>query len=75
MGGNYRAGLAEIGMLDSVEFRQIPDPHAGPGEVEIEVEAAALNFKDIVNGLGVLPAKAVKWQQPMAAESTLSSIL
>jgi acyl transferase domain-containing protein/NADPH:quinone reductase-like Zn-dependent oxidoreductase/surfactin synthase thioesterase subunit len=60
IGGNYRASLAEIGMLDSVEFRQTPEEPVGVGDVEIDVLAAALNFKDIMNGMGVLPAKAVK---------------
>ncbi len=58
-GGAWRAGLAETGSLDSVEFRQTPTPAPGPGELEIAVLAAALNFKDIVNGMGVLPKKAV----------------
>jgi acyl transferase domain-containing protein/NADPH:quinone reductase-like Zn-dependent oxidoreductase/surfactin synthase thioesterase subunit len=58
-GGAWRAGLAETGSLDSVEFRQVPAPAPGEGELEIEVLAAALNFKDIVNGMGVLPKKAV----------------
>lgn len=60
VGGGYRAGLAETGSLDSVELRQIVLPSPGDGEVEIEVHAAALNFKDIVNGMGVLPEKAVR---------------
>ncbi len=59
VGGAWRAGLAETGSLDSVEFRQIPTPEPADGELEIEVLAAALNFKDIVNGMGVLPKKAV----------------
>lgn len=59
-GGAYRAQLAQIGDLDSVELRQTTVGAPGAGEVEIEVCAAALNFKDIVNGMGVLPAKAVQ---------------
>src|SRR5439155_23114433 len=31
----------------------------GDGEVEIAVEAAALNFKDIMNAMGLLPENAV----------------
>lgn len=58
-GGAWRAGLAETGSLDSVEFRQTAAPAPGEGELEIAVLAAALNFKDIVNGMGVLPKKAV----------------
>ena len=27
----------------------------GPGEVEIEVEASGLNFKDVLNALGLYP--------------------
>lgn len=59
-GGNYRAALAETGLLDSVEYRQSAEEPVGEGDVELDVLAAALNFKDIMNGMGVLPAKAVK---------------
>ncbi len=60
VGGRYRAGLAHTGLLDSVELRQIPAVIPAAGQVEIEVHAAGLNFKDVVNGMGVLPSRAVR---------------
>lgn len=35
-----------LGAPDDLELRDIPDPAAGPGEVVVRVEAAALNFFD-----------------------------
>ena len=46
------------GVLDSInitiERRRAP----GPGEVEIKVAAAALNFRDVLNALGMYPGDA-----------------
>ncbi len=58
-GGAYRADLSVPGMLDQIVFRQLPASEPGADEVEIAVEAAALNFKDIMNGMGLLPHQAV----------------
>jgi acyl transferase domain-containing protein/NADPH:quinone reductase-like Zn-dependent oxidoreductase/surfactin synthase thioesterase subunit len=58
-GGAYRADLSVPGVLDQIVFRQLPANDPGENEVEIAVEAAALNFKDIINGMGILPAHAV----------------
>ena len=58
-GGAYRADLSVPGMLDQIVFRQLSPRELGEGEVEIAVEAAALNFKDIMNGMGLLPHNAV----------------
>src|SRR5438552_9739440 len=46
-GGEYRADLSVPGMLDQIVFRQLPSNEPDEDEVEIAVEAAALNFKDI----------------------------
>src|SRR4051795_1576005 len=35
-----------FGGPDDLEFKELPDPVAGPGEVAIAVKAAALNFFD-----------------------------
>ena len=47
------------GMLDQIVFRRLPPNDPGEDEVEIAVRAAGLNFKDIMNAMGVLPEKAV----------------
>jgi NADPH2:quinone reductase len=36
----------ELGPADRLELAEIPDPEPGPGEVVIDVRAAALNFPD-----------------------------
>ncbi|MDJ0959365.1 MAG: NADPH:quinone oxidoreductase family protein [Acidimicrobiia bacterium] len=36
----------ELGPADRLELQDVPDPIAGPGEVVIDVHAAALNFPD-----------------------------
>jgi acyl transferase domain-containing protein/acyl carrier protein len=51
----FRAHLPETGNLSSVYYRQAARRRPAPGEVEIEVVAAGLNFRDILLGLGVLP--------------------
>ena len=55
----YRADVSEPGLLDQIGFRRLEPREPGDDEVEIAVEAAALNFKDIMNAMGVLPANAV----------------
>jgi NADPH:quinone reductase-like Zn-dependent oxidoreductase len=58
-GGAYRADLSVPGMLDQIVFRRLAASEPGETDVEIAVEAAALNFKDIMNGMGLLPEHAV----------------
>lgn len=36
----------ELGPVEGLELREVPDPEPGPGEVVIDVEVAALNFPD-----------------------------
>ncbi len=59
VGGAYRADLSDPGMLDQIGFRRLPPSEPGDEDVEIAVEAAALNFKDIMNAMGLLPENAV----------------
>lgn len=59
VGGSYRADVMEPGALDQIVFRRLDPRDPGPGEVEIAVEAAALNFKDVMNAMGLLPEHAV----------------
>ncbi len=53
-----RLRITECGVLDKLaigpEKRQAP----GPGEVEIRVRAAGLNFRDVMNALGTYPGDA-----------------
>ena len=56
--GAWRLAPADRGSLDRFECvaaaRRVP----GPGEVEIEVQATGLNFKDVLNVLGMYPGDA-----------------
>src|SRR5262249_24510134 len=55
VGGDYRADLGEPGVLDQIVFRRAAPADPAEGEVEIAVEAAGLNFKDVMNAMGLLP--------------------
>ena len=59
VGGDYRADLRDPGQLDQIVFRRLPPTEPGNEDVEIAVQAAALNFKDIMNAMGLLPENAV----------------
>jgi acyl transferase domain-containing protein/NADPH:quinone reductase-like Zn-dependent oxidoreductase/surfactin synthase thioesterase subunit/NADP-dependent 3-hydroxy acid dehydrogenase YdfG len=59
VGGAYRADLRDPGMLDQIVFRRFPSREPDAADVEIAVQAAALNFKDIMNAMGLLPDNAV----------------
>ena len=48
------------GALDQISFRHLPPREFGDLDVEIAVQAAALNFKDVMNAMGLLPADAVE---------------
>ena len=58
-GGDYHAEVSDPGQLDQIVFRRLPSRELAEDEVEIAVEAAALNFKDIMNGMGLLPENVV----------------
>jgi NADPH:quinone reductase-like Zn-dependent oxidoreductase/surfactin synthase thioesterase subunit/NADP-dependent 3-hydroxy acid dehydrogenase YdfG len=59
VGGDYRADQSEPGTLDAIVFRRSAPDEPGEQDVEIAVEAAALNFKDVMNAMGLLPEVAV----------------
>lgn len=58
-GSYYEAFFAEPGILDSVRFRRMAPATLADHDVEIAVKAAALNFKDVLNGMGLLSAESV----------------
>jgi NADPH:quinone reductase-like Zn-dependent oxidoreductase len=53
-----RLDIAERGAIDRVMLRRIERAAPGPGEVAIDVEAAGLNFRDVLNVLGMYPGDA-----------------
>jgi NADPH:quinone reductase-like Zn-dependent oxidoreductase/acyl carrier protein len=52
-------GSRHPGGLDSLGWEVGPPQTAGPGQVEIEVRAAGLNFRDMMWAMGLLPEEAL----------------
>jgi acyl transferase domain-containing protein/NADPH:quinone reductase-like Zn-dependent oxidoreductase len=57
-----RVTISEAGVLDHLGLEPMHRKAPGPGEVEIRVAAAGLNFRDVLHALGRLPQR-----QPEAA--------
>ncbi|WXB20298.1 SDR family NAD(P)-dependent oxidoreductase [Pendulispora albinea] len=51
----YRLVIDSPGALDSLVLRQAKRRAPGPGEIEVAVEAAGLNFLDVLSALGLRP--------------------
>jgi acyl transferase domain-containing protein/aryl carrier-like protein len=51
----YRLTIARPGSLDDLTAREVRRQSPGPGQVEIEVVAAGLNFSDVMKALGIYP--------------------
>ncbi|NMO18054.1 SDR family NAD(P)-dependent oxidoreductase [Pyxidicoccus fallax] len=54
-GRSFRLEIDKPGVLDDLLLRVTERRPPGPGEVEIAVEAAGLNFLDVLLALGVMP--------------------
>jgi acyl transferase domain-containing protein len=54
-GEPYRLEIVSRGQLDQVELRAAPRVAPGPGQVEIQVRATGLNFRDVLNVLDLYP--------------------
>jgi acyl transferase domain-containing protein/acyl carrier protein len=52
----FKLQLGQLSGLDSVQFRGTPRRPPLLGEVEVEVAAAALNFRDLMKVLGIYPS-------------------
>lgn len=52
---NFCLTISSPGALDTLKFRPEIRKEPGPGEVEIEVGAAGLNFKEVLFALGLMP--------------------
>jgi len=50
----FRLGIRHYGVLESLVVEPTPVQHPGPGELELAVDATGLNFRDVLNALGVL---------------------
>ena len=54
----YRLTLENAGQISGLEMKTCELPTPGPRDVEIDVAAAALNFRDVMVTLGLLPVLA-----------------
>ena len=55
-GDRFRAEIGTPGMLESVRMASVGRAEPGPGQVEIEVVVASLNFRDVMLAMGLLPS-------------------
>jgi len=56
-------GVSEFGGFDSLKVHEIPEPHAGPGQVRVRVRAAAVNPTDTFIATGAR-AEALRKDPP-----------
>ena len=54
-GENLQLQIQTRGVLDNLRLNALPRTRPGRGQVEIEVQAAGLNFRDVLNALGMYP--------------------
>lgn len=59
-GSPYVATIDEYGVLDNITLRENKKQACEEGMVEIQVKAAALNFRDIMMAMGLLSPEAVE---------------
>jgi NADPH:quinone reductase-like Zn-dependent oxidoreductase/SAM-dependent methyltransferase/acyl carrier protein len=53
--GPYLLTITERGTLDNLQLRAVTRRAPASGEVEIQVQASGLNFRDVLNALGLYP--------------------
>ncbi len=63
-GPSFTLDIAKPGQLDTLRLLAAPRLEPGPGQLEIEVYAAGLNYRDVLNAMGVYPGDPI----PLGAE-------
>ncbi len=53
--GPFRIRLARTGSFDGLKWEEFQPDKPGPGQVQLEVHAAGLNFSDVLKALGLYP--------------------
>lgn len=56
-GSAFRLEISTPGVLDGLTLRETRRREPGPGQVEIEVAAVSLNFRDVMKALALYPAE------------------
>ncbi|MBZ0294961.1 MAG: type I polyketide synthase [Anaerolineae bacterium] len=54
----FMLDIDERGVLDNLTFKPVERPAPGTGEIEIRVHATGLNFRDVLNALGMYSGNA-----------------
>ena len=69
---SFRLDISRPGSLENLILRGTTRPQPQPGEVEIRVNSAGLNFRDVMNAAGVYPGGPI----PFGAEcsGTISAV-
>ena len=57
---SFRLEFSAPGSLDNLILQETPRLAVGPGQVEIRVEAAGLNFRDVMWAMGLLSSEALE---------------
>ena len=57
--GEVRLAAAQPGLLGALRWEAAPALAPGPGEIAVRVMAAALNFRDVMWAMGLLPDEAL----------------
>jgi polyketide synthase 12 len=57
----FELNIEQKGVLDHLELRPISRRAPREGEVEVQVLAGGLNFRDVLNALGLYPGKAIRF--------------
>jgi NADPH:quinone reductase-like Zn-dependent oxidoreductase/acyl carrier protein len=63
---SFSLDITRPGQLDMLRLQPATRIEPGPGQVEIEVYAAGLNYRDVLNAMGVYPGDPI----PLGAECT-----
>ncbi len=53
----FRLELGSISSIDQLAFHARPSGSPSAGEVQIEIQAAGLNFRDVLKALGIYPSE------------------
>ncbi len=54
---NFQVNMAALGQLDTLAPAATVRTEPGPGQIEVQMHAAGLNFKDVLRALGMLSAE------------------
>jgi phthiocerol/phenolphthiocerol synthesis type-I polyketide synthase C len=57
---SFRLEIGHQGNLDSLTLVEQPRVAPGPGQVEVRIHAAGLNFRDVMWAMGLLPEEALE---------------